>query len=124
LPYPIDVRPDPGEEERMSGMTGMTKCVARLTVLALPALLAAILAAGALAGSPSSAVYGNTGAKVDAALAPATSSAPTAAQAASTTGSSTLPFTGLDLGVICAAGVLLIGVGFTLRRVTRKSPPS
>jgi hypothetical protein len=33
----------------------------------------------------------------------------------------TLPFTGLDLGLLVAAGLVLAGVGFSLRRVTRKS---
>jgi len=35
-------------------------------------------------------------------------------------GHGTLPFTGLDLGLLVAAGVVLAGVGVSLRRVTRK----
>ena len=34
----------------------------------------------------------------------------------------TLPFTGLDLGFVAGAGVVLLGMGFSLRRVTRKQP--
>ena len=34
----------------------------------------------------------------------------------------TLPFTGLDLGLVAGAGVVLVGMGFSLRRVTRKPP--
>jgi hypothetical protein len=37
-------------------------------------------------------------------------------------GSGQLPFTGLDLGVVALAGVLLIVAGFGLQRATRKSP--
>ena len=33
-----------------------------------------------------------------------------------------LPFTGLDLGIIALAGVLLVFAGFGLHRVTRKPP--
>jgi hypothetical protein len=34
-------------------------------------------------------------------------------------GPSTLPFTGTDLGVFVVAGVILVGVGFGLRRLGR-----
>jgi hypothetical protein len=34
--------------------------------------------------------------------------------------SGSLPFTGLDLGVVLAAGLLLLGSGFVLRRTTRQ----
>jgi hypothetical protein len=37
----------------------------------------------------------------------------------SSSGPSTLPFTGTDLGVFVVAGVLLVGVGFGLRRLGR-----
>ncbi len=33
----------------------------------------------------------------------------------------TLPFTGIDLGVAALGGAALLGVGFTLRRSSRKS---
>ncbi|MFN8174376.1 MAG: hypothetical protein U0T02_04835 [Solirubrobacteraceae bacterium] len=33
-----------------------------------------------------------------------------------TTGSGNLPFTGLDLGIVLGAGLLLLGAGLTLRR--------
>ena len=36
--------------------------------------------------------------------------------------SATLPFTGLDLGFIAGAGIVLVGMGLSLRRVTRKQP--
>ncbi|HEX8121472.1 MAG TPA: hypothetical protein VF549_09430 [Solirubrobacteraceae bacterium] len=33
-----------------------------------------------------------------------------------------LPFTGLDLGIVAAMGVVLLGTGLVLRRSTRRSP--
>lgn len=35
--------------------------------------------------------------------------------------SSSLPFSGLDLGLIAAGGLLLLAMGFGLRRATRSS---
>lgn len=37
----------------------------------------------------------------------------------SSSGPSTLPFTGTDLGVFVVAGVILVGLGFGLRRLGR-----
>ncbi|HEX8082712.1 MAG TPA: hypothetical protein VF529_00380 [Solirubrobacteraceae bacterium] len=33
-----------------------------------------------------------------------------------------LPFTGLDLGIVAAMGIALLGTGLVLRRSTRRSP--
>jgi hypothetical protein len=33
-----------------------------------------------------------------------------------------LPFTGFDLAFLAAAGVILVGVGYSLRRLTHKPP--
>ena len=33
-----------------------------------------------------------------------------------------LPFTGLDLGIVAALGVVLLGTGLVLRRTTRRAP--
>ena len=41
---------------------------------------------------------------------------------AATASGGQLPFTGLDLGFVALAGVLLIVAGFGLQRATRKSP--
>ena len=38
-----------------------------------------------------------------------------------TVSSSTLPFTGLDLGFLAGAGLVLVVMGASLRRITRKS---
>jgi hypothetical protein len=48
---------------------------------------------------------------------PAQDNAPVAAKSAE---SDTLPFTGADLGVVAAAGALLVGFGVGLRRLTHR----
>jgi len=42
--------------------------------------------------------------------------------ATSSTTRSTLPFTGLDLGLMLAGGVVLLGGGLLLKRLTRRVP--
>jgi hypothetical protein len=58
--------------------------------------------------------------------APATASAPQASPSVlnTATPSSSLPFTGIDLGLFAVAGVVLVGIGVSLRRVTQKHPVS
>jgi hypothetical protein len=46
---------------------------------------------------------------------------PVAVKKAAPAKSSKLPFTGLELGLVLAAGAGLLGVGFTLRRLSRPS---
>ena len=41
-------------------------------------------------------------------------------QGASGDDGGSLPFTGIDLGLLAAAGVVLTGVGFGMRRLTRR----
>jgi hypothetical protein len=45
--------------------------------------------------------------------------APIAATTAPTSAGGSLPFTGLDVGIIAGAAVLLLGLGFALRRGVR-----
>ena len=45
---------------------------------------------------------------------------PTASAPAKASTSGKLPFTGADLGVLAAAGGLLVGLGFGLRRLTHR----
>jgi hypothetical protein len=47
--------------------------------------------------------------------------ATTKAAAATSSKSSGLPFTGLELGLVLAAGAGLLGIGLTLRRLSRPS---
>jgi hypothetical protein len=97
----------------------------RITV-AIAVGCALVLASTALAGNgPTTVVYGNKGANVQKSLGvkhPTVTTPSTTVTTPSNTSPATLPFTGLDLGLVSAAGVLLVGVGFTLRRVTRKPP--
>ena len=44
-----------------------------------------------------------------------------ATQTASNGGGSNLPFTGLDVGLVGAAGAMLLGAGFGIRRLSRSS---
>jgi hypothetical protein len=64
---------------------------------------------------------GNSGGGSSGQVAPAKSTTPVSApvQATSDTGGS-LPFTGADLGVLAAAGGILLGLGFGLRRLTHR----
>jgi hypothetical protein len=105
----------------------------RATIVMIAVVLTAVFASSALAAGNSSAkaAYGKTGAKVQAAIAskpkhaavkkvvPAKKSG---ILGASATASQTLPFTGLDLGFVAGAGIVLVGMGLSLRRVTRKPP--
>ena len=42
--------------------------------------------------------------------------------ATTSTSGSTLPFTGLDLGLVLVGGVVLLGGGLVLKRFTRRAP--
>ncbi len=93
------------------------------TVLALALVAAAVLAASAFAGSNGTLckVYCKKGTAVQKQV-----DASAAFTPPSSDGGGTLPFTGLDLGVIALAGVLLVFAGFGLHRLTRKpsEPPT
>src|SRR5476649_1437132 len=103
----------------------------RATMLVIAVVLTAVFASTALAAGNSSTklAYGSKGAKVQAVLAAKTTVKPKAkvkvvpkvAKVAAVK-SATLPFTGLDLGFIAGAGVVLVGMGLSLRRVTRSQP--
>ena len=102
----------------------------RAMIVMIAVVLTAVFASSALGAGNSSAkaAYGKKGSSVQAVLsAKTTKAAPkkvvkkvvvkhVAAKTA------TLPFTGLDLGFVAGAGVVLLGMGFSLRRVTRKQP--
>ncbi len=84
----------------------MKKLVALLFVVGLlwaPASFAA-------GGSPvTKSAYGGHGSKPQAIVAGVTAS------------DDSLPFTGADLGIFVVAGVALVGMGFGLRRISRRS---
>ena len=98
----------------------------KATMLVLAVVLAAVLASSALAGGNSSATatYEKRGTKVQKVVGkPKTTPKPKATGGQPTVSSGgTLPFTGLDLAFIAGGGVLLVGMGVSLRRITRKPP--
>jgi hypothetical protein len=73
-------------------------------------------AGGALAGNPNDSQYGNVAAQTT-----SNSSQPKSVfTPPSQSGGSTLPFTGLDLGLVGGGGLIAIIGGVALRRVARK----
>jgi hypothetical protein len=76
----------------------------------LVALATAMLAvaAPAVAQSPTQSAYSGTGANQVSSL-----------ESTQTTGASTLPFTGLDVGAVSLVAIGLLGTGFALRRRTK-----
>jgi hypothetical protein len=76
-----------------------------------------VLTASALAGGSLVSSYGGQG------TAPQVKVAAASAQksAAAKPSSGTLPFTGMDVGFVVAAGAVLLGAGLALRRGARKT---
>jgi hypothetical protein len=94
-------------------------------VLVVAVVAAAVFAASALAGSgPVCGVYCPKGTSVQKQVGGALASAQKSGTPTSTSGGQ-LPFTGLDLGFIALAGVVLVATGFGLHRASRKpsAPP-
>jgi hypothetical protein len=103
----------------------------RSAIVIATAVLAIAFAPSALAvgNGPTSSVYDQKGKQVqtEVNVAPAQATqttkppaqpAPVATEAVASSG--TLPFTGLDLGFLAAAGAVLVAMGISLRRITRK----
>jgi hypothetical protein len=91
----------------------------RTTVLVIALVAAAVFAASAFAGGNGTLckVYCKKGTSVQQQV---DGSTPSTEPTSSNSGQ--LPFTGLDLGFIALAGVLLVLGGVGLHRVTRKPP--
>jgi hypothetical protein len=86
----------------------------KMIVVALCGLVLGI-AAPAMANTPSQGAYGGTGNNQLSQVQSLTSqTSPTA-----TTASSTLPFTGLNVGLLAGVAVVLLGAGLVLRVRTR-----
>ena len=103
----------------------------RITIAIVAALSALVLPTAALAnsgqqgyGGPNSAVAGinSSGGNgpTSGSTSPVVEEAPVVAEAEVESSGSTLPFTGLDVGYIAAAGIVLLGMGFLLRRATHR----
>jgi hypothetical protein len=104
----------------------MTKLQIRITVLTVLAVLA--LPATALAGSseegyggPNNVVSGVQGGENNppAGENVGTAAAPNVASVASPDDAGVLPFTGTDLAILAAAGLILVAFGYGLRHLTR-----
>jgi hypothetical protein len=96
-----------------------------LTVFAIGVTCLA-LTASALAGGSLLSSYGGQGTtpqvKVSTAAQNSAAAKPAAAKPAATKPSGgTLPFTGMDVGFVLAAGAVLLGAGLALRRGARKT---
>ena len=94
----------------------------RLALLMAVVALALTVAAPAYAQSAVSDTYAGKGGgivgTVDSGNGPSASNAPQQVQVASND-SGSLPFTGLDIGLLALGGVALVGVGVGLRRFAR-----
>lgn len=95
----------------------------RLALLMVAVALALVVAAPAYAQSATSDAYAGKGGGIVGTVnsggpsGNGPSAAPQQVQAASSNGS--LPFTGLDVGLLALGGVALVGVGVGLRRFAR-----
>jgi hypothetical protein len=88
------------------------------TTLLAVVLVGAIGAGTAYAATPANQEYGG----VKGVVTGGGGNGPTGGVLAETTGGSTLPFTGADLGLYASAGIGMIGAGLLLRRAgTRRS---
>jgi hypothetical protein len=110
---------------------GVREMKMRTMIAVVAVVLTAVFASTALAAgnSSSTSAYGSKASKVQAVLAakttvkkPAKATHVSAPKKVAVKSAATLPFTGLDLGFIAGAGVVLLGMGLSLRRVTRKAP--
>jgi hypothetical protein len=97
------------------------------TALALAALVALLVPAGAFAQSgtdgyagPNNVVAGLEESGGNGPTSPTAQQNDTSPVQAAENNNSSLPFTGADLGVLAGAGVLLLGMGVGLRRLTHR----
>ena len=90
----------------------------RLTSMLAILVLALVLAAPAFAQPSSQDGYTDQAGQVQAQV-DEESSAPVAVTGSGGGGGGSLPFTGLDVALIAGAGVLLVGAGIGMQRLTR-----
>lgn len=85
--------------------------------------LALLLPSAALANSSTCQAYSQKSCSVSGTSGSRTppSTGSGSADSASTTAASTLPFTGLDVGLLVGGGVVLLGTGLVVRRLSRAS---
>lgn len=88
----------------------------RMTLIAAVAVLALVMVPSAMAQSSSVAGYGGQ-AKEVAGVASGGDPSDPGDPSGTVRSSGTLPFTGLDLGLLAGGGLLLLGIGITMARV-------
>lgn len=99
----------------------------RLALLMVAVALALVVAGPAYAQSATSDAYAGKGGGIVGTVnsgGPSSGNGPSASapqqvQVASSSGNGSLPFTGLDIGLLALGGVALVGVGVGLRRFAR-----
>lgn len=98
----------------------------RLALLMVAVALALVVAGPAYAQSATSDAYAGKGGGIVGTVnsgGPSgngpSAAAPQQVQVASSSGNGSLPFTGLDIGLLALGGVALVGVGVGLRRFAR-----
>ena len=91
-----------------------------LTVFAI-GVTCLVLTASALAGGSLLSSYGGQGTTPQVKVSTATQNSAAAKPAATKPSGGTLPFTGMDVGFVLAAGAVLLGAGLALRRGARKT---
>lgn len=94
----------------------MTRKVRTILLWGTACGVALVFAASAYASSPGQSAYAGVGATQ---LSQVTGPTASAAATATTASTGSLPFTGMDIGVVAAVGISLVGVGFVIRRTTR-----
>ncbi len=104
----------------------------RTAVIAAVACIALAVPSSALAISPTQDAYSGIAGQQEGGNGSPTSTSPVVSaessggdgevEPVSTSGSGTLPFTGLELGLIAVAGIALLGGGLALYRISRNRP--
>ena len=98
----------------------MRRTIALLAVVVAAAFASSALAAG---NSPTATTYNTKGETIQKTVSKPGSKVKTAPKSSTRVRTGTLPFTGLDLGFIVAGGLVLVGTGVSLRRITRRTNP-
>lgn len=97
----------------------------RRTIIVISVLGALVAAGPASATTSSAATYGGKGQVIHEVVKGANTVSPSATQNASTSpaesaASGSLPFTGFDIALLVAGGVLLVSVGVAMRRMAAR----
>lgn len=104
----------------------MSKLISKTGIALIAVIVALVLAPAALAQQSSVETYGGQGnevANVTEGADPGNGEGnPAGTASAGSGGEGTLPFTGLDIGLLAAGGALLFGVGLVLARTVPNRP--